>query len=414
MGTLRHSHQLIITVILGVLAVSFVTVAESQSDKSNASWNKFSGVDAVTLQSWLDDDVAYISSPAERLLASEFTTDQERAQFIEFFWQLRDPTPDTPENEFKEEHYRRIAYSNVNFGKTTPGWKTDRGKIYIIWGTPDKTTSDPDCVELSKVAEYISGGLQGCPAHEVWHYNYIEAVGNNQELVFLDVSNSGDYELIVDPAKRNAIWNPSDAAGVDESAFADEAARLKSSFLQLETPPAKSKELEEIITSGISRHELNFDCRSDSIRGTKFTTIVPITIEIPDREFPFHDENGMAIARINIFGRVTKVDGSVAETFESSIARKLPEMPQNSAKSQVPVCQHTALLRPGSYQLEIVVQDVASDRAGMMNAALRVSTFENSRATASDSCYFSATTNCSPIGGTCNTLDLNPAFANIF
>jgi hypothetical protein len=164
----------------------------------------------------------------------------------------------------------------------------------------------------------------------------------------------------------------------------------------------------------LSRHELNFDYRSDSIRGTKFATIVPITIDVPEREFTFHDENGTATARVNIFGRLTTVDGSVAETFESSIARKLPEMPENSPKSKIPVCQYTSLLKPGTYQLEIVVQDVASGRAGMINTALRVSTFENSRATASDSCYFSATINCSPIGGVCSTHDLNPEFANIF
>jgi GWxTD domain-containing protein len=206
----KYSHPLIATAILGILAMSFATASESQSDKSNASWSKSSGVAVAIFQSWLDEDVAYIISPAERLLASKLTSDQERAQFSEFFWQLRDPTPDTPENEFKQEHYRRIAYSNVNFGNTSPGWKTDRGRIYIIWGKPDKINPDPDCIEVSKATEYVSGGSPGCPAHEVWHYNYIEAVGNNQELVFLDVSNSGDYKLVVDPAKKNAIWSPFD------------------------------------------------------------------------------------------------------------------------------------------------------------------------------------------------------------
>src|SRR5215831_16987697 len=76
---------------------------------------------------WLNEDVAYIITDEERAAFKRLQTDEEREQFIEQFWLRRDPTPDTVENEFKEEHYRRIAYANERYASGIPGWKTDRG-----------------------------------------------------------------------------------------------------------------------------------------------------------------------------------------------------------------------------------------------------------------------------------------------
>ena len=71
------------------------------------------------------------------------SNDEEREAFIENFWQRRNPNPDSPENEFREEHYRRIAYANDHLPPASPGWKTDRGRIYIMWGKPDSIDSHP-------------------------------------------------------------------------------------------------------------------------------------------------------------------------------------------------------------------------------------------------------------------------------
>src|SRR5215813_6981131 len=92
---------------------------------------------------WLNEDVAYIISDEERTAFKRLQTDEEREQFIEQFWLRRDPTPDTIENEFKEEHYRRIAYANEQFASGIPGWKTDRGRIYITYGPPDEKETHP-------------------------------------------------------------------------------------------------------------------------------------------------------------------------------------------------------------------------------------------------------------------------------
>ena len=100
--------------------------------------------------------MAYIITDAERTAFRNLQSEAERQKFIEQFWERRDPIPGTIENEFKEEHYRRIGYANARFGSRTgiPGWKTDRGRIYIKYGPSDAIDSHPSTEE--------------------WRYRYIE------------------------------------------------------------------------------------------------------------------------------------------------------------------------------------------------------------------------------------------------
>src|SRR5438093_7920755 len=92
---------------------------------------------------WIEQDVVYIISPEERDVFQKLTTDEERDRFIEQFWARRDPDPTTHANEFKEEHYRRIQYANDHFHAGIPGWRTDRGRIYIAFGPPDRIETHP-------------------------------------------------------------------------------------------------------------------------------------------------------------------------------------------------------------------------------------------------------------------------------
>ncbi|MDE3166587.1 MAG: GWxTD domain-containing protein [Acidobacteriota bacterium] len=138
-------------------------------------------------QKWLIEDVAYIIADRERAAYKRLTTDEEREHFIEQFWQRRDPTPGTPENEFKEEHYRRIAYANQHFADTIPGWKTDRGRIYITYGPPDEKESHPS-------------GERGGPPYEEWRYRLIEGIGKNVIVRFTDENRDGRYLMQRDPS----------------------------------------------------------------------------------------------------------------------------------------------------------------------------------------------------------------------
>src|SRR3954471_9212683 len=87
---------------------------------------------------WVEKDVGYIITPEEKKAFLALQTDEERENFIENFWRRRDPNPDTEENEFREQYYERIAYANEHYTSGIPGWKTDRGRIYITWGKPDE------------------------------------------------------------------------------------------------------------------------------------------------------------------------------------------------------------------------------------------------------------------------------------
>src|SRR3974390_2261524 len=153
---------------------------------------------------WLNEDVAYIITDEERTAFKRLQTDEEREQFIEQFWLRRDPTPDTVENEFKEEHYRRIAYANENFASGIPGWKTDRGRIYITYGPPDEKESHPSGGSYERPPEE-GGGTTSTFPFEQWRYRYIEGIGSNIIIEFVDTCMCGDYHMTLDRSEKDAL-----------------------------------------------------------------------------------------------------------------------------------------------------------------------------------------------------------------
>jgi TonB family protein len=190
------------TVIL--MATAAVTLAGLQSaspqQSSAAVQSQSDATETSPYFKWLNEDVVYIISDQERVAFKKLTTDEDRKKFIEQFWQQRDPTPGTPENEFQEEHYRRIAFANEHYGSGIPGWKTDRGRIYITWGPPDEIDSHP------------SGG-QGTPIpFEDWIYRHIEGVGDDVTFNFTDPQLNGEYRLTVNPLPANTAVAPATLA----------------------------------------------------------------------------------------------------------------------------------------------------------------------------------------------------------
>ncbi len=153
---------------------------------------------------WLNEDVAYIITDEEKKAFKRLNNDDEREQFIENFWLRRDPTPDTEENEYKEEHYRRIAYANEHFASGIPGWKTDRGRIYIVYGPPDEIESHASGGTYERPIEEGGGETSTYP-FEKWRYRYIEGIGNNVELEFVDTTMTGEYHFTTDPSQKDAL-----------------------------------------------------------------------------------------------------------------------------------------------------------------------------------------------------------------
>jgi GWxTD domain-containing protein len=159
--------------------------AQSGMDKQPASTShKLSIHDTRSYQRWLDEDVRWIITPEERAAFIQLKNIEDRDRFIEAFWLRRDPTPGTVENVFKEEHYRRIAYANEHFARDIPGWKTDRGRIYIVYGPPDEIKT-----------ESTRSGDDFVRPTEVWHYHSILGYGRNVDLRFVDACGCGDYRL---------------------------------------------------------------------------------------------------------------------------------------------------------------------------------------------------------------------------
>ena len=152
---------------------------------------------------WVNEDVVYIITDRERDAFKRLRTDEERSQFIQQFWLRRDPTPGTPQNEMMDEHYRRIAYANLHFPDPAgiPGWKTDRGRIYVMFGPPDERDEHP------------AGDATRPYPYDRWLYRYIQSVGSNVYMDFVDTTRSGRYVMTTDPNPQpgDRIVRPQDS-----------------------------------------------------------------------------------------------------------------------------------------------------------------------------------------------------------
>jgi len=165
-----------------------------KKDDKAANIEKLGGV----YKKWLDEDVRWIITDEELSAFKKLANNAERDVFIEGFWQRRDPTPDTAENEYKEEHYRRLAYVNTNFAAGVPGWKTDRGRFYITYGPPSRVEHHLRAVESDRPLPLSDNDARRFD-RVVWHWDYVEGIGEDVTLKFVDTCGCGEYHLPVEP-----------------------------------------------------------------------------------------------------------------------------------------------------------------------------------------------------------------------
>jgi GWxTD domain-containing protein len=358
---------------------------------------------------WLNEDVAYIITDEERAAFKQLSNDEERDNFIEAFWQRRDPTPDTVENEFKEEHYRRIAYANEHFAAGIPGWKTDRGRIYIVYGPPDEIESHPSGGTYERPIEEGGGSTSTFP-FEDWRYRYIEGIGQEVIIEFVDDCMCGNYEMTMDRSKKDALlYTPNGGLTLyEQMGMASKASRFTNGglerlgtgpfsndlqtkqfdrleqFYKLQKPPAvKFKDLEEVVSHKISVNLMPFDVRADFVRVTSDTVLVPITVQIKNRDVTFVNKDGVQRGTVNIFGRVTTLTGRIAQTFEDTVqvdepAELLPRVIENSN-----VYWKALPLRAGRYRFDLVVKDVNGDRVGTWSKGIMVPEYNDDKLSAS-------------------------------
>jgi len=358
---------------------------------------------------WLNQDVTYIISAEERKAFMQLSNEEEREKFIESFWDRRNPNPDSEDNEFKDEHYRRIEYANEHFAAGKAGWMTDRGRIYIVYGPPDEIESHPSGGSYQRPMEEGGGETSTYP-FEDWRYRYIEGIGQEVIIEFVDDCMCGAYEMTIDRSKKDALKNTPNAGLTlyEEMGMANKAGRFNGGneqlgvgplgqsqlqakqferleqFTKLNSAPAiKFKDLAEEVGVHITYNPMPFDVRVDFVRITSDTVLVPVTVQIRNRDITFADKQGVQHGVVNIFGRLTTIGGKVAQTFEDTVVADVPAELLAREAEAFKIYSKSVPLRPGRYKLDVVVKDVNGDRVGTRSEGIMVPDFSDDRLTSS-------------------------------
>ena len=394
--------------IVGSIAIALlvgVAPAWAQRDSDSARLERANRA----LERWLDQDVAFIITSEEKDAFESLTADEQRASFIETFWLRRDPTPDTIENEYREEHYRRIAHANERFSSGKPGWMTDRGRIYILHGEP---TSKEGQIQGGTYQRTVDegGGMTTVYPFDKWYYRYLPGLGNNIEFEFVDPTMTGEFRLALHPYEKEALSNVPSAGGMtlreqmmeegdkrnqaifDRRQGAYQGSRIggDNQFDRLELftkaflpPEIKFTDLETIVTTNLSYNLLPFDLRTDFVRVTDETVLAPVTVVVRNRDIAFLETQGIHEATLNIFGQVTGINGRIAQTFEDTITLATPDALFSDSLNRSSIYQKVLPLSPGLYKIDLVIKDVQSDNVGTINQRLAVPRFSSEQLTAS-------------------------------
>jgi GWxTD domain-containing protein len=365
-----------------------------------------------TYKTWLNQEVSYIISDDERKAFMTLSNDEERDAFIEAFWQRRNPNPDSPENEFREEHYRRIQYANDHFAAGKPGWKTDRGHIWISFGKPDDVESHPSGGTYQRPQDE-GGGTTSTFPFEIWHYRYIEGIGENVNLEFVDTCQCGDYHFTIDRGEKDALlmvpgagltqWeemNHKDktdrfkgggierlgAGPMGDSAQSKQFDRIELMAKIFAPPPIKFKDLNAFV----SEHKLltgpvfPFDVRTDFIKVTESMDMVPITLQIKTRDITFQTKDGVSRGLVNILIKVTTITGKTVQTSEDTVEINQPAELLHQLLDGKRVYWKALPLVPGLYRLDIAIKDVNNpDHIGLYGRGIDVPTYHDEKLGAS-------------------------------
>lgn len=395
-----------------VLTVSILatgaTVGFAQKDKDKSSEDPTGKVRKVGKEKdkiysdWLNKDVGYIITNDEKKAYKALKTDEERENFIENFWRRRDPDPDTEENEYREEFYERIAYANEHFASGIPGWKTDRGRIYITFGKPDGIESHPSGGSYDRPS-YEGGGSTTTYPFETWFYRHIDNVGDGIEIEFVDPTGTGEYRIARNPYEKDALQNVPGAGltTAEELGLGNKGDRISNGFggnysygreqdspfrrleiiTALQRPPSvKFSDLQSSVDSGVlDNNPLDFDLRVDFFRQSDERVVTAFTVQASNKELQFVDTGGLPTARMNIFGRIQAVSGKRSGIFEDSVTTNATAEELNEAKDRKSIYQKAIALTPGTYKVDVAVRDVGTGNKGFRSIGFTVPRYEESK-----------------------------------
>ncbi len=402
----RRSGRLAVTLLTLIFAVPSGLAQKKNNEKNQDPSEKARNVKPElnkAYKDWLEKDVAYIITDEERKAFKKLQTDDERERFIEEFWRRRDPDPDTDENEYREEYYERIAYANEHFASGIPGWKTDRGRIYIMWGKPDETESHPSGGAYNRES-YEGGGSTSTYPFERWFYRYLPGVGSGIEIEFVDPTGSGEYRIARNPDEKDALLHVPGAGLTlaEEMGLSNKGDRISNlggvgmanyqreqdspfSRLQiladLQRPPQiKFNDLASAVnTPVIEDNPLNFDVRVDFFRQSDERVITAFTVQTDNQNLVFKDSGGLQEATLNIFGKITHVSGRRAGVFEDPVTTRATPEELREAKERKSAYQKAVALSPGRYRVDVIVRDTASGATGVRHVGFEVPKYDTAK-----------------------------------
>lgn len=393
---------LIIAAAFGGLLAHSIQAAPVKKDKSEKTEERRKKAaqkeNESAYKKWISEEVPYIITDEEKKSFKNLSTDDEREQFIESFWERRNPNPGSPENEFKEEYYRRIAYANEHYASGIPGWKTDRGRIYIMYGPADETDSHPSGGTYERPQEEGGGETSTYP-FETWRYRYIDGIGTNIILEFVDPTMTGEYHLTMDPGEKDALLHVPGAGLTDMEAMGmasktdrftrtdgmttgtamggtpesmEEFTRLDL-YSKIWKPPAvKFKDMQAVVLAKLSSNLLPFDVRTDFVRITDDTVLTPITVQVANRDLQFTNKDGVMHAVLDIYGQLNQLSGKFVTSFQESIVLDVPEDQFQHYSDLKSIYQKALPLRHGQYKISLVVKDDTTGRIGTIDMGIHV------------------------------------------
>jgi GWxTD domain-containing protein len=390
----KRSSAVAIACALSLVLLSLATGPLEAAQKNDVKKNE---LQAARYKKWLEEDAVYIITKEERSVFAKLATDEEREQFIEQFWVRRDPDSRSANNEFKEEHYRRIAYANDHFKSGIPGWATDRGRIYILFGPPHEREANVSGGSYERPLKEGGGWTTTYP-WERWFYRALPGFPSGVEIEFVDPTLSGEYKIALRKSEKDALFHSEGSGNTifEEMGLVTRGDRLKADiamrplglgndsmgmdisqspfeqiqrYFQLKQPPVhRFDDLRAAVSARITYDQLPFAVRLDTSRVNSESVVVAMTLLLdPGRLAASKTASDVETVSLNIYGQVSALNQKVVAEFDDDTAL----FGQRSGIA-TGVYQRKFPVRNGRYKLTLAVRDKGSSRIGSQEVLLLV------------------------------------------
>jgi hypothetical protein len=306
--------------------------------------------------------------------------------------------PDSPENTYREDHYRRIAYANERFSSGVRAGKPIADTCSSSGDHPMKSIRIPRAelmiVHPNKAADRPRRILGNSGATATWkilattlaricrserfrryrqRWTPVKGCAGARPGRGLELSELHDLLRAQRFSNTNGTTLPAPlgglSAGLDEFDISDR-------YFKVQRPPEHLKDLSAMVTARIVRNQIHMDYRFDFLRVTHDSVLVPITLQVANRDLSFKGKDGVQSAVLNLYGRITTLSGRVVQTFEDVVSRDFPDSLYQSSVNLSSIYQRSVPLRSGLYRLDVVLKDAQSGNVGVIDAALRVPLYE--------------------------------------